>query len=77
VDFGAVGDVVLWFQSEYRLTLFIEDVEFLFCVSCDLSIAPPWCDDTCFVSAVICPSLVIGVMTPVLSLRKDFIAFWV
>ena len=48
VGFGAVGDVVLWFHSEYRLTLFIEGVGFLFCVSCDLPIASHWCD-TCFV----------------------------
>ena len=44
VGFGAVGNVVLWFHSEYRLTLFIDDVGFLLCVSCDLSIAPHWCD---------------------------------
>jgi hypothetical protein len=52
VGFGAIGDVVLWFHGEYRLTLFIEDGGFL--------------------SAVICPSLLIGV-TPVLSVHKDFI----
>jgi hypothetical protein len=34
VGFGAFGDVVLWFHSEYRLTRFIEDVGFLLCVSC-------------------------------------------
>jgi len=34
VGFGAFGDVVLWFHSEYRLTRFIEDVGFLFCVRC-------------------------------------------
>ena len=48
VGFVAVEDVVLWFHSEYRLILFIEDVRILFCVSCDLSIAPHWCD-ICFV----------------------------
>ena len=48
VGFGTVGDVVLWFHSEYRLTLFIEGVGFLFCVSCDLPIASHW-RDTCFV----------------------------
>jgi hypothetical protein len=48
VGFGAVGDVVSWFHSEYRLTLFTGDVGFLLYVSCDLSIAPHWCD-TCFV----------------------------
>ena len=48
VGFGAVVDVISWFHSEYRLTLFTEDVGFLLYVSCDLSIAPHWCD-TCFV----------------------------
>ena len=52
-DWTFVGNIFLWFYSKYRLklSLGVDDVWFLFCVSDEWLFDLRWCD-TCFVCTI-------------------------